>query len=69
MRQAPRFFSGRPVTAQDAAFSLQRAVMLNKSPALIVNQFGFTAGNVTELIRDLHPVSLDTHLSEKRPER
>jgi peptide/nickel transport system substrate-binding protein len=51
MRQGPRFASGQPVTAQDAAFSLHRAVILNKSPAFIINQFGFTKDNVAELIR------------------
>jgi peptide/nickel transport system substrate-binding protein len=45
------FASGAPVTAEDAAFSLQRAVKLNKAPAFIVNQFGFTRDNVEERIR------------------
>jgi peptide/nickel transport system substrate-binding protein len=46
-----RFTSGDPVTAQDAAFSLQRAVLLDKAPALILRQFGFTADNVDTRIR------------------
>ena len=32
------------MTAEDAAWSLQRAVKLNKTPAFILTQFGFTAG-------------------------
>ncbi|MCC7281196.1 MAG: ABC transporter substrate-binding protein [Acetobacteraceae bacterium] len=46
-----KFASGAPVTAEDAAFSLQRAVILNKSPAFIINQFGFTKDNVRDLIK------------------
>ena len=45
------FESGKPVTAQDVAFSLQRVVKLNKTPGFIITQFGFTKDNVEELIR------------------
>ncbi|HWX50134.1 MAG TPA: ABC transporter substrate-binding protein [Roseomonas sp.] len=51
LKEGPRFASGNPVTAEDAAWSLQRAVLLNKSPAFIINQFGFTKDNVAERIR------------------
>ena len=37
-----KFQSGNPVRAEDAAWSLQRAVKLNKSPAFILTQFGLT---------------------------
>lgn len=50
MRPGVKFHSGNPVRAEDAAFSLQRAVILNKTPAFILNQFGLTAENVTETI-------------------
>jgi peptide/nickel transport system substrate-binding protein len=45
------FASGAPVTAEDAAFSLQRAVKMNKAPAFIINQFGFTPADVEQRIR------------------
>lgn len=45
------FESGKPVTAADAEFSLQRAVFLNKTPGFILTQFGFTKDNVQKLIR------------------
>lgn len=45
------FESGKPVTAADAEFSLQRAVILNKTPGFILTQFGFTKDNVQKLIR------------------
>jgi len=50
MRQGVSFHSGNPVRAEDAAWSLQRAVKLNKSPAFILNQFGFTPENVDEMV-------------------
>ena len=40
MRRDALFESGKPVTAHDAAFSLQRVVKLNKTPGFIVTQFG-----------------------------
>ena len=51
MREGVTFHSGNPVRAEDAAFSLQRAVILNKTPAFILTQFGFTPENVTEMIK------------------
>ncbi|QRZ12228.1 ABC transporter substrate-binding protein [Paracoccus methylovorus] len=50
MREGVKFHSGNPVRAEDAAWSLQRAVKLNKSPAFILNQFGFTPENVDEMV-------------------
>ncbi len=43
-----KFASGNPITAEDVAFSFERAVKLNKSPAFILQQFGLTGDNVTE---------------------
>jgi len=51
LKQGPRFASGQPVTAEDAAWSLRRVVALNKSPAFIINQFGFTRDNAEARIR------------------
>lgn len=50
MKPGLTFSSGNPVRAEDAAFSLQRAVKLNKSPAFILNQFGWTAENVDQMV-------------------
>ena len=38
MKAGVTFASGNPVTADDAAYSLQRAVKLNRTPAFILNQ-------------------------------
>ncbi len=52
MRPGLTFASGNPITAADAVFSLQRAVKLDQSPAFILTQFGFTADNVDQMIRE-----------------
>lgn len=51
MRDGVTFQSGNPVRAEDAAWSLQRAVKLNLTPAYILTQFGFTPGNVERMVR------------------
>lgn len=51
MREGVQFASGAPLSAKDAAFSLQRVVKLAKSPAFILTQFGLTADNVAEKIK------------------
>jgi len=51
MREGVKFHSGNPVRAEDAAWSLQRAVILNKTPSFILTQFGFTAENAKDMIK------------------
>ena len=53
-----KFASGNPLTAEDVAYSLQRAVILDKSPAFILTQFGFTKDNVKDKIRVVDPHTL-----------
>ena len=65
MAPGRKFASGAPVTAEDAAFTLQRAVILDKSPAFIINQFGYTAANVAEKIRAIDPDTLAVTIAEK----
>ncbi|WP_438752546.1 ABC transporter substrate-binding protein [Pararhizobium sp. O133] len=43
-----KFASGNPVTAEDVAYSFERVVKLDKSPAFILTQFGLSGDNVTE---------------------
>ena len=52
------FHSGNPVTAADAAYSIQRAIKLDKTPAFILNQFGFTPENVEEKVRATDDMTL-----------
>ncbi len=51
IRKDLKFQSGNPVTAEDAAFSLQRGILLDKQPAIILRQFGWTKDNVKERVR------------------
>jgi peptide/nickel transport system substrate-binding protein len=53
-----KFSSGNPITAEDVAFSLQRAVLIDKSPAFILTQFGFTKDNVKDKIKATGPLTL-----------
>ena len=61
-----KFASGNPVTAEDAAFSLSRAVILNKPPGFIIGQFGFTPANVRERIRATGPRTLEITIAERQ---
>ncbi len=53
-----KFASGNPLTAEDVAYSLQRAVIMDKTPAFILTQFGFTKDNVKDKIRAVDGKSL-----------
>ncbi|CAN5373892.1 ABC transporter substrate-binding protein [soil metagenome] len=56
MKEGRKFASGNPVTAEDAVYTLERAVVLNKSPGFIITQFGFTPENVKEKIKTTGPM-------------
>ena len=43
-----KFASGNPITAADVAYSFERAVKLDLSPAFIIDQFVINGDNVTE---------------------
>jgi peptide/nickel transport system substrate-binding protein len=60
-----KFASGNPVTAQDAAYSLQRAVALNKSPGFILTQFGLSKENMKEKIRATDDATLVIETAEQ----
>ena len=59
IREGRKFASGNPITAADVEFSLQRAVLLDKSPAFIINQFGITKDNVKSAIKATGDYTLD----------
>jgi peptide/nickel transport system substrate-binding protein len=62
IRKGLNFASGNPITAEDAAYSLQRAVIMNKTPGFILTQFGFTKDNVADRVKapDAMTVTLET---------
>ncbi|WP_458093893.1 ABC transporter substrate-binding protein [Roseomonas sp. WA12] len=55
LKPGQKFASGKEVTAEDVVYSLQRVVALNKSPAFIINQFGFNKDNMAQSIRATDP--------------
>ncbi len=56
LRDGVHFESGAPLTAADAAFSLRRAVEIDKAPAVTLNAIGLTKDNVADAV-----VALDEH--------
>jgi peptide/nickel transport system substrate-binding protein len=53
-----KFASGNALSAEDVVFSLQRAVILDKAPAFILTQFGFTKDNVKDRIKQTGALTL-----------
>ena len=58
IRPGLTFMSGKPVTAEDAAFSLSRVIKLDKSPAFLIAQLGWTKDNVDTMVKALDPATL-----------
>lgn len=60
IRKGVQFASGNPLTAEDVEFSLRRTILLEKSPAFILGQFGINKTNVNDRIKalDLYTVQL-----------
>ena len=62
IRPGIKFSSGNPVTAADAVYSMQRSVIMNKTPGFILTQFGFTKDNVKDRVKatDAMTVTMET---------
>src|ERR671918_3083413 len=58
------FHSGNPLTAEDAAWSLQRVIKLNQTPSFIMTQFGFTPENVDERIKVIDEETFQVELDK-----
>lgn len=50
IRGGQKFASGNPVTAADAAFSLQRVIKLEKTPVFLLSQLGWNKDNIDKLV-------------------
>jgi peptide/nickel transport system substrate-binding protein len=50
IRSGLKFAAGNPITAGDAAFSLQRVVKLDKTPAFLIQQLGWDKTNVDKMV-------------------
>ncbi len=64
IRRDMQFASGNPITAEDAVFSLTRAIKLDKSPAFILTQFGFSADNVDDMIRQTGDMTFEFEMDK-----
>lgn len=64
IRPGLKFASGNHLTAEEVAYSLQRAVSLDKSPAYILTQFGFSRDNVKDRIKAADPLTLTIETSQ-----
>jgi len=64
IKQGRKFASGNPITADDVVYTLTRAVALNKSPAFIINQFGFTKENAAQTITAPDPATVVLKIKE-----
>lgn len=64
IRRGVKFDSGNTLTAEDVAFSLQRVVKLNKTPAFILKQFGWNPDNVEKMIHAADDNTLEIRLPE-----
>ena len=64
IRAGQKFTSGNPVTAADAAFSLQRVVKLDKTPAFLIGQLGWTKDNVDKMVTAVDDQTLKVTVGE-----
>lgn len=53
LRSGLKFHSGNPLTADDVAWSIQRAVLLDKGPAAVLTGIGLTKANVAANVKKL----------------
>jgi peptide/nickel transport system substrate-binding protein len=58
MRPNQTFQDGSKLTAEDAAFSLQRVILMDKTPAFLLTQLGWTKDNVKDLVKATAPDTL-----------
>ncbi len=50
IRAGQKFASGNPITAADAVYSLQRVIKLDKTPAFLIGQLGWTKDTIDKLV-------------------
>lgn len=50
LRDGVKFTSGNPVTAADVIYSFKRVVVLNKAPAFLLTQLGWTPDNIEQMV-------------------
>jgi peptide/nickel transport system substrate-binding protein len=51
LRDGVKFTSGNPLRAEDVVYSFKRVVVLNKAPAFILSQLGWTPENIDAMVK------------------
>jgi peptide/nickel transport system substrate-binding protein len=64
IRPGLKFQSGNPLRAEDAAFSIQRVIKLDKTPAFLFSQLGWTKDNVDSLVKPIDDTTLQVTITE-----
>ena len=64
IRSGQKFASGNPITADDAVFSLQRVVKLDKTPAFLITQLGWSKDNVDKMVKKVDDTSFSVTITE-----
>ncbi len=64
LRPNQKFESGATVTAEDMAWSLQRVVLMDKTPAFLFTQLGWSKANVKDLIKVVDATTLQIKIVE-----
>jgi len=64
LRPGLKFASGAPVTAEDMAWSIQRVVLMDKTPAFLFTQLGWTKDNVKTLVQATDASTLTFKITE-----
>jgi peptide/nickel transport system substrate-binding protein len=65
IRKNVKFHSGNVLSADDAAWSIQRAIKMNKGPAIIITDLGFTPENVDAMVTAPNPTTLVVKVAKK----
>src|SRR6185312_11384485 len=65
VKPGQKFHSGNPLTADDVAFSLQRVIKLNLTPAFLIGQFGWTPDNVDGLVKAVDPQTVQMTITQE----
>ena len=64
LRAGLKFHSGAAVTAEDAAWSLQRVVLMDKTSAFLLTQLGWSKANVKDLVKAPDAATLTFTITE-----
>ncbi|NTX28757.1 ABC transporter substrate-binding protein [Burkholderia pyrrocinia] len=65
LRAGLKFHSGNPLTADDVAWSIQRAVLLDKGPAAVLTGIGLTKANVVANVKKLDDLTVSVTTDHK----